>query len=101
MTSSLLLCPIRKNAFFAANSLQKKKIKTNNSPAPFPPDRNSFTCWCLRRRHTQYYKQSVLYKETLHYMNTAFTALFSIECMLKIISFGVRVSKPIPSAILI
>ncbi|XP_046452679.1 voltage-dependent calcium channel type A subunit alpha-1-like isoform X9 [Daphnia pulex] len=38
----------------------------------------------------KYYKQSVLYKETLHYMNTAFTALFSIECMLKIISFGVR-----------
>nr|CAH0109633.1 unnamed protein product [Daphnia galeata] len=34
--------------------------------------------------------KSVLYKETLHYMNTAFTALFSIECMLKIISFGVR-----------
>jgi hypothetical protein len=26
-------------------------------------------------------------------MNTAFTALFSIECMLKIISFGVRVSR--------
>ena len=40
----------------------------------------------------QYYKQSILYKETLHYMNTAFTAFFSIECMLKIISFGVRVS---------
>lgn len=45
---------------------------------------------------TQYYKQSVLYKETLHYMNTAFTALFSIECMLKIISFGVRVSRSEP-----
>ena len=40
----------------------------------------------------QYYKQSILYKETLHYMNTAFTALFSIECMLKIISFGVKVT---------
>ena len=86
---------------FCCQLFAKKKNKTNNSPAPFPPDRNSFTCWCLRRRHTQYYKQSVLYKETLHYMNTAFTALFSIECMLKIISFGVRVSKPIPSAILI
>ncbi|KZS08154.1 putative Voltage-dependent calcium channel type D subunit alpha-1 [Daphnia magna] len=45
------------------------------------------------RYRLQYYKQSVLYKETLHYMNTAFTALFSIECMLKIISFGVRVSR--------
>lgn len=28
-------------------------------------------------------------------MNTTFTALFSIECMLKIISFGVRVSRTV------
>jgi len=27
----------------------------------------------------------------LHYMNTAFTALFFVECVLKIVSFGVKV----------
>jgi hypothetical protein len=62
-------------------------------PCPCQP---KMSCWCnvgAARFTLQYYKQSVLYKETLHYMNTAFTALFSIECMLKIISFGVRVSR--------
>ena len=51
------------------------------------------SCCCVP---VQYYKQSILYKETLHYMNTAFTALFSIECMLKIISFGVKVTVNLP-----
>ena len=35
MTSSLLLCPIRKNAFFAANSLQKNK-KNKQFSCTFP-----------------------------------------------------------------
>ncbi|XP_046399409.1 voltage-dependent calcium channel type A subunit alpha-1-like [Ischnura elegans] len=38
----------------------------------------------------KFYNQSKLYKETLHYMNTAFTALFTIECILKVVAFGVR-----------
>jgi len=32
-----------------------------------------------------------LYAYTLGYLNMAFTALFSVECMLKIIAFGPRV----------
>lgn len=68
----------------------------NNPKSWFLAPPNSLPLWIFINfgAASQYYKQSVMYKETLHYMNTAFTALFSIECMLKIISFGVRVSWP-------
>ncbi|XP_064108487.1 voltage-dependent calcium channel type A subunit alpha-1-like isoform X4 [Macrobrachium nipponense] len=38
----------------------------------------------------KFHNQSKLYKDTLHYMNTIFTSFFTIECMLKIVAFGVR-----------
>ncbi|XP_076066879.1 calcium voltage-gated channel subunit cacophony isoform X6 [Oratosquilla oratoria] len=38
----------------------------------------------------KFHNQSKLYKDTLHYMNTIFTSLFTIECILKITAFGVR-----------
>lgn len=41
----------------------------------------------------QFHNQSKLYKETLHNMNTIFTSFFTIECLLKIAAFGVRVRK--------
>ena len=39
----------------------------------------------------QYYQQTNEYKMTLQYTNAAFTALFTLECMLKITAFGCRV----------
>lgn len=41
----------------------------------------------------QYYKQTETYKVTLHYMNTTLTGLFTLECVMKIFSFGFRVSQ--------
>ncbi|XP_069690114.1 voltage-dependent calcium channel type A subunit alpha-1 isoform X22 [Periplaneta americana] len=38
----------------------------------------------------KYDKQSTVYKETLGYMNIGFTSMFTIECILKIVAFGVR-----------
>ncbi|KAL1421244.1 hypothetical protein MTO96_023221 [Rhipicephalus appendiculatus] len=38
----------------------------------------------------KFYNQSKTLKNTLHYMNAAFTALFTIECILKVAAFGVR-----------
>ncbi|XP_050685852.1 voltage-dependent calcium channel type A subunit alpha-1-like isoform X27 [Eriocheir sinensis] len=38
----------------------------------------------------KFHNQSQLYRETLHYMNTIFTSFFTIECLLKIMAFGVR-----------
>nr|XP_046908926.1 voltage-dependent calcium channel type A subunit alpha-1-like isoform X12 [Dermatophagoides farinae] len=38
----------------------------------------------------KYYKQSNEYKLTLQYTNATFTALFTLECMLKITAFGCR-----------
>merc|ERR1719273_583523 len=37
-----------------------------------------------------YYKQTEAYKITLHYMNTTLTGLFTLECVMKIFSFGFR-----------
>ncbi|KAH7983151.1 hypothetical protein HPB52_009650 [Rhipicephalus sanguineus] len=42
----------------------------------------------------KFYNQSKTLKNTLHYMNAAFTALFTIECILKVAAFGVRVRLP-------
>ncbi len=39
----------------------------------------------------QYYKQTPVYRLTLHYMNTTLTGLFTLECMMKIFAFGFRV----------
>ncbi|XP_067130024.1 voltage-dependent calcium channel type A subunit alpha-1-like isoform X9 [Centruroides vittatus] len=38
----------------------------------------------------KYYNQTNLYRDTLHYMNIAFTALFTLECSLKLLAFGIR-----------
>ncbi|CAB4069401.1 CACNA1B [Lepeophtheirus salmonis] len=38
----------------------------------------------------KYYKQTETYKVTLHYMNTTLTGFFTLECVLKIFSFGFR-----------
>nr|XP_042909199.1 voltage-dependent calcium channel type A subunit alpha-1 isoform X2 [Parasteatoda tepidariorum] len=38
----------------------------------------------------KFYKQIKTFHDTLQYMNTAFTALFTVECLLKLIAFGVR-----------
>ncbi|KAF4525433.1 hypothetical protein B566_EDAN004176, partial [Ephemera danica] len=38
----------------------------------------------------KFYNQTKTYKLTLHYMNTGFTAMFTIECILKIIAFGIK-----------
>ena len=39
----------------------------------------------------QYYKQPELLADVLHYMNTTFTGLFSLECMMKLHAYGVKV----------
>ena len=39
----------------------------------------------------QYYQQNDTYKALLHYMNTTLTGLFTLECIMKIFSFGFRV----------
>ncbi|XP_050531904.1 voltage-dependent calcium channel type A subunit alpha-1 isoform X4 [Daktulosphaira vitifoliae] len=38
----------------------------------------------------KFYQQKPIYKATLHYMNMVFTGMFTIECVLKILAFGVR-----------
>ncbi|XP_024081994.1 voltage-dependent calcium channel type A subunit alpha-1 isoform X1 [Cimex lectularius] len=38
----------------------------------------------------KYHKQSTIYKKTLNYMNMGFTGMFTVECILKILAFGVR-----------
>ena len=39
----------------------------------------------------QYYHQTDTYKFVLHYMNTTLTGLFTLECGMKIFSYGFRV----------
>jgi voltage-dependent calcium channel N type alpha-1B len=41
----------------------------------------------------KYYQQTEEYKLTLQYTNATFTALFTLECMLKITAFGCRVRE--------
>ncbi|VVC29317.1 Voltage-dependent calcium channel, alpha-1 subunit,Voltage-dependent L-type calcium channel, IQ- [Cinara cedri] len=38
----------------------------------------------------KFYQQKKYYKTALHYMNMAFTGMFTIECVLKILAFGIR-----------
>ncbi|KAL5233820.1 hypothetical protein ACI65C_001230 [Semiaphis heraclei] len=38
----------------------------------------------------KFYQQKKSYKTALHYMNMVFTGMFTIECVLKILAFGVR-----------
>ena len=40
---------------------------------------------------SQYDGQDTTYENILGYLNTAFTVLFTIECILKLMAFGVRV----------
>ena len=47
--------------------------------------------WELIFFSDQYYKQTETYKITLHYLNTTLTGLFTLECVMKIFSFGFRV----------
>lgn len=44
----------------------------------------------------QYHKQSDVYKNTLKYCNMCFTGMFTVECIMKIAAFGVRVRAPYP-----
>ena len=46
----------------------------------------------------QYYQQNDTYKALLHYMNTTLTGLFTLECIMKIFSFGFRVTIVTPDA---
>ena len=55
------------------------------------PSLFSFSPLRLSRCGVQYYKQTETYKVTLHYMNTTLTGLFTLECVMKIFSFGFRV----------
>lgn len=48
----------------------------------------------------QFYKQSEIFKNTLHYMNAAFTALFTLECSLKLAAYGVRVRNSYKKCVL-
>ena len=41
----------------------------------------------------QYYHQTDTYKSVLHYMNTTLTGLFTLECAMKIFSYGFRVGS--------
>nr|XP_018900706.1 PREDICTED: voltage-dependent calcium channel type A subunit alpha-1 [Bemisia tabaci] len=38
----------------------------------------------------KFHKQSPLYKKGLHYTNIGFTGMFTVECILKILAYGVR-----------
>lgn len=42
----------------------------------------------------QYHSAPAAYDMVLKHLNTAFTVLFSLECILKIMAFGFMVSKP-------
>ncbi|XP_022169018.1 voltage-dependent calcium channel type A subunit alpha-1-like [Myzus persicae] len=46
----------------------------------------------------KFYQQKKSYKTALHYMNMVFTGMFTIECVLKILAFGVRVREHVPSS---
>jgi hypothetical protein len=41
----------------------------------------------------QYYRSPQPYNDMLTYANTTFTALFTVESILKIIAFGLRVCR--------
>ena len=53
----------------------------------------SDSCFMIFTFSVQYYKQTEAYKVTLHYMNTTLTGLFTLECVMKIFSFGFRVCR--------
>lgn len=40
----------------------------------------------------QYYNQNDLYADILKYSNMGFTGMFSVETVLKIVAYGVKVS---------
>lgn len=46
---------------------------------------------CLSVYALQFHQQSEPYKNTLKYMNMCFTGMFTVECILKIAAFGVKV----------
>jgi hypothetical protein len=41
----------------------------------------------------QYDGQTEEYRKILRYFNTALTSVFTVECILKILAFGVRVGR--------
>lgn len=50
----------------------------------------------LTRQHSQplkYHQQSKNYEKSLKYLNMGFTGMFSVETVLKIIGFGVKVGS--------
>ena len=48
---------------------------------------------CLSVYALQFHRQSDSYKNTLKYMNMCFTGMFTVECILKIAAFGVKVGS--------
>lgn len=56
-------------------------------------NRNHFKKW-------QYYNQNDLYTDILKYSNMGFTGMFSVETVLKIIAYGVKVSTQTGSEII-
>ena len=49
----------------------------------------------LPHNHTQYYEAPPALIDVLGYMNSIFTMFFSLECILKLAAFGIKVS-PLP-----
>jgi len=43
------------------------------------------------KQSLQYHKQGEMYEKALKYVNMGFTGMFSVETVLKIIGFGVKV----------
>lgn len=44
----------------------------------------------------KYHQQSKNYEKSLKYLNMGFTGMFSVETILKIIGFGVKVGSQLP-----
>lgn len=47
--------------------------------------------------HKKYHQQSKNYEKSLKYLNMGFTGMFSVETILKIIGFGVKVGEIEPT----
>jgi hypothetical protein len=45
----------------------------------------------LKTKKKQYHNQGKMYEKSLKYLNMGFTGMFSVETVLKIIGFGVKV----------
>lgn len=101
---SVLLCPVGvwaplqgPRAALLGHAPQSPPGREGGRPAPAPaPQRSPLT---LRARASllfssrQYYSAPCTYELALKYLNIAFTMVFSLECVLKVIAFGFLVSR--------